>query len=116
MSLRFLADENFNRPILSGLRRSEPALDFVSIQEVGLTSLPDPEILVFAAHEGRILVSHDYKTMPEHFRDFISQHSSPGVFLVPQTLPVAETIDALILIWSTSAAAEWENRLVYLPL
>jgi Domain of unknown function (DUF5615) len=116
MSLRFLADENFNRPIFSGLRRHEPAIDLASVQEVGLKSHTDPEILAFAAREGRILLSHDYKTMPGHFRDFVSKHSSPGVFLVPQTLPVAQTIDALILIWAASEAEEWANRLIYLPL
>ena len=30
----------------------------------------DPDVLAVAAREGRILVSHDFGTMPRHFRDF----------------------------------------------
>ena len=116
MSLRFLADEDFNRPILSGVKRREPAIDLVRVQEVGLKSHPDPAILTFAAREGRILLSHDYRTMPAHFREFVAKQSSPGVFLFPQRVPIAQAIDTLVLIWAASGAEEWENRLVYLPL
>ena len=56
MSLRFLADENFRRPILSGVKRREPAIDLARVQEVGLKNHPDPELLAFAARlrDGRV--------------------------------------------------------------
>src|SRR2546422_8513692 len=41
---------------------------------------------------------------------------SSGVFLIPQSLDVGSAIDELILIWLASEAADWDNRLEWLPL
>ena len=38
---------------------------------------------------GRVLVTHDQKTMPRHFAAFIAAETSPGVLIIPQQLPVA---------------------------
>ena len=55
----------------------------------------DPEVLLLPAREGRILVSHDLKSMPRHFRDFTSSgQASPGVFLIAQNVPVVVAINA----------------------
>jgi hypothetical protein len=54
--------------------------------------------------------------MPEHFADFILQHTSPGVFIISQHLGVRIAIDELILIWEASEDKEWVNRIVELPL
>ncbi len=75
----------------------------------------DPEVLAFAADEGRILVSHDFQTMPKHFRQFTQRRRSPGVLLVRQDLPVGEAIDTLLLIWEASEPDEWVNRLCLVP-
>ena len=74
-------------------------------------------MLAIATAGRRILVSHDVGTMPRHFRTFREAGlQSPGVFLVPQRLDIGRAIDELLLIWFASDAAEWENRLVWLPL
>jgi hypothetical protein len=45
--------------------------------------MSDPDVLGIAASQGRILVTHDFRTMPKHFADFLAAGgSSPGVFLV----------------------------------
>lgn len=36
MTIRFLADENFDHKTLAGLKRRVPDLDIVAVQEVGL--------------------------------------------------------------------------------
>jgi hypothetical protein len=54
--------------------------------------------------------------MPRHFAEFISQHQSPGVFIVPQRIEIAAAIDELLLIWSASNSDEWTNLILYLPL
>ena len=55
--------------------------------------------------------------MPKHFREFRGTgKQSPGVFLIPQRLDIGIAIDELLLIWYASEAAEWENRLEWLPL
>jgi len=38
-----------------------------------------------------------------------------GVFLVKQRAPLANVIEALLLIWAASDADEWKNRIVEIP-
>ena len=69
-----------------------------------------------AAEQNRILVTHDYKTMPAHFAAFLLHSGgSPGVFLIKQRTNIGSAIDALLLIWAISSAEEWENRIVEVP-
>ena len=74
-------------------------------------------MLLLAAGQNRILVTHDYQTMPVHFGAFLGEHGhSPGVFLVKQRTPIGEVGDALILIAVASEPEEWQNRLIEIPL
>jgi hypothetical protein len=54
--------------------------------------------------------------MPRHFGEFIRAMPSPGLIVVPQSLPVREVVDALILIWAATQPEEWVNRIAYLPI
>ena len=116
MKIRFQADANLNHIILLATLRYEPAIDFQTALAAGLTSLSDKEVLAMAAKEGRGLVTHDRKTMPRHFSEFITTETSPGLFIIPQYLPVASAVADLILIWSATEADEWINRICFLPL
>ena len=78
--------------------------------------LRDPAVLALAAREGRVLVTHDQKTMPRHFAEFIAAEASPGVLIIPQQLPVVTAVEDLLLIWSTMDAEEWRNTIRFLPL
>ena len=114
--VRFLADADLNEGIVAGLRR-EPEMDFLSANDAGLEGMPDPEVLALAATQDRVLVSHDFQTMPRHFGDFLQAgNSSPGVILVPQRLPVGDAIDELVLIWAASDADECRDRILRIPL
>ncbi len=117
MKVRFLADADLNKAIVRGVLRREPAIDFLTAHAAGLRRLSDFEVLALAAEQQRALVSHDVGTMPAHFRKFrnAGKHS-PGVFLVPQSLNLAIAIEELLIVWLTSEAAEWEDRLAWLPL
>jgi hypothetical protein len=115
MKIRFQADNDLRFQILSGVICREATIDFQSAQILGLDGVPDAEVLGWAADEGRILVSHDRKTMPAHFQEFVRKRFSPDVFLISQSVPIGEAVEALIIGWSTSEAEEWENRLVALP-
>ena len=117
MKVRFLADADLNRAIVSGVLRREPSLDFLTAQAAGLRGMDDPEVLALAAKNQRVLVSHDVGTMPAHFRAFRNAgRRSSGVFLIQQSLDIGIAIDELLLIWMASEASEWENRLDWLPL
>jgi predicted nuclease of predicted toxin-antitoxin system len=115
--IRFLADADLNEGIVAGCLRREPMMDFLPANEADLEGVPDPEVLALAAEHNRILVSHDFQTMPRHFGEFLqTAGSSPGVILVPQRLLVAEAIDELVLIWCASESEEWTNRILRIPL
>jgi hypothetical protein len=116
VTVRYQADADLKRVILLAVARQEPAVDFRSAADAGLVALPDREVLAAAAKAGRVLVSHDLKTMPRHFGEFVKSSVSPGVLLVPQRLPVPEAVEQLILIWAASEAEEWVNRICILPL
>src|SRR5216684_6447051 len=114
--VRFLADASLHHAIVRGCRRREPAMDFLSANEAKLEGVPDPRVLAKAIEQDRILVTHDFKTMPQHFADFLQTHgSSPGVLLVSQHLPVADAIEELVLIWVATDSDEWRNRILRIP-
>jgi hypothetical protein len=115
--IRFLADACLADYIVSGCLRREPAMDFKSAPAADLQGKTDLEVLSVAAQEGRILVTQDIRTMPEHFATFLQRsHHSPGVILIPQTISAATAIDSLILIWAVTEPEEWVDRIVRLPL
>ncbi len=116
MTPRFQADADFNHKIVRGVRRREPAVDFQSDELGGMIGLPDTEVLVKAAGLGRILISHDRRTMSAHFAHFLRRQSSPGLILVPQYLDIGAVIEDLLVIWAASDAGEWRDRVDYLPL
>ncbi len=101
--IRFLADVNLNHAIIKGCRRQEPTLDFLSSAEAKLHGLADPEVLLIAKQQDRILVTHDFQTMPRHYGEFLNKHGdSPGVFLVSQNTPIGSVIDEIVLVWAAS--------------
>src|SRR5262245_56234004 len=116
MKIRFQADADLNQIILQAVIRREPNIDFLTARAAGLVGLKDLEVLAVAAGAGRVLVSHDQKTMPKHFADFIAHTRSPGLLLIPQHLPTAAAMEDILLIWFVSEAEEWVNRIRYLPL
>ncbi|MFQ5420206.1 MAG: DUF5615 family PIN-like protein [Anaerolineae bacterium] len=116
MKVKFQADADLSHIILYGVIRREPAIDFQTATDARLERKLDLHVLEIAAESGRILVTHDKKTMPEQFARFIPAQESPGVLIVPQHLPVYIAIEEIIIIWSVTEAEEWVNRIVYLPL
>jgi hypothetical protein len=116
MKVRFQADADLNQAIVTGVLRREPTVDFQTVNVSNLSGLSDLEVLSFVVQESRVLVSHDQRTMPRYFAEFIVTQTSSGVIIVLQSLPVSEAIINLIKIWQTSEAEDWVNRIAYLPL
>ena len=112
--IRFQADADFNQRIVKAALRREPAIDFQTAHAAGILGLPDPEVLQTAAHDGRVIVSHDQTTMPTHFGQFISAATSPGLIITPQHMPIAAVVEELILIWMAETPEQWVNRIRYL--
>ena len=117
MSIRFQADNDLKRIIVDAALRREPLIDFQSAQAARLDDLDDEAVLRLAASQSRILVSHDKRTMPKALASFVaSGGTSPGVLLViPQSAPIRESVEALILIWAGDRASDWNNLNAKIP-
>lgn len=113
--IRFQADADLRQAIVTGTIRRQPSLNFQSANEARLEGIKDPEVLAIAAQEGRVLVTHDRKTMPTEFGQFITSQTSSGVLVLSQKLPIGEAINAIILVWEASTAEEWINQIMTFP-
>ena len=114
--VRFQADADLKQAIVTGTIRRRPNLDFQSAYAAGLEGKKDQEVLAIAAQEGRILVTHDRKTMPAEFGRFIVSKTSSGVLIISQNLSVNDAIEGLILVWEASTASEWVNQIMSIPI
>jgi hypothetical protein len=116
VKVRYQADADFNEDIVMGVLRRAPEIDFRTASEANLEGVGDKDVLALCSREGRILVTHDRRTMPRHFADFITAETSPGVFIVQRSTELTAAIEALILVWTASDAEEYVNSIRTLPL
>ena len=116
MKVSYQADADLNEDIVAGVQRRAPEIDFQTADELELASLPDPQELALAAQEGRILVTHDRRTMPTHFGKFIENNKSPGLIVISQKTDTLSAIEDLILIWMASEAEEYVNSILTIPM
>jgi Domain of unknown function (DUF5615) len=102
VSLRFQADNDLNRLFVTATLRAEPSIDFQTAQAAQLDKIEDPVVLLYCASQRRILITHDKRTMPGHFQQFVSAgHHSPGLFLViPQWARVASVVECLVFLFA----------------
>jgi hypothetical protein len=115
--LRLAADENFNNDIVRGVRRRNPHVDIVRIQDAGLSESDDPAILEWAAKNGRVLLTHDVSTMTACAYERVTDGKSmPGVFEVKRKVPIGIAIEEIVLLAECSLEGEWEGQVRYLPL
>lgn len=114
--LAFAADEGFRIAIVDGLRRRIPGIDIATIQEADLSGSRDRDVLEWAAGGGRILLTHDLKTMEGFAYERVENgFPMPGVFIVRWTFPIGDAIDEIALAVEYGSEEEWRNRVVHLP-
>lgn len=115
--LRLATDEDFNNRILRGLLRRMPELDVVRAQDVGLRGSEDPDVLEWAAGEGRVLLTHDASTMSAFAYERVKRGlSMPGIFELSQDMPIGQVIEEIVMIAMASFEAEYEGQVRHLPL
>lgn len=115
--MRFLADENFNGKLLAGLRAALPEIDIVRVQDTDKIASPDPELLAWAAGQGRILLTHDVQTIAGFAYDRVREGlPMPGIIEVRITQGLGPTIEELALIIGASDPEEFENQVRYIPI
>lgn len=96
--MKFAADENFDNRILRGLLHRQPDLDVIRVQDTEIAGATDPIVLEWAAREGRILLTHDEKTVPIYAYERIgSGELVAGVIVASDTLSIISVIEDLLL-------------------
>ncbi len=115
--LRLLTDEHIDTDLIRGLLAREPRLDILRIQDLGLSSARDQELLTHAALDGRVMVTHDRNTMTRHAYERVrAGQVMPGVIVVDDRLPIGRAIDDLLIVAVYSADGELADQVVYVPL
>jgi len=115
--IRFLADENLTGSIVAGLLRRNPSVDIVRTQDTDLAGASDRDLLQWAARQGRILLTHDVRTVTRAASRIIEAGQPlAGVLIIRDTLPVSQAIEELLLIAECSDSREWQGVVDYLPL
>lgn len=111
---RFIADEGFNRDVLRGVLARNPAFAIVRAQDAGLSGATDPDILEWAAQEGRVVLTHDKRTMTRDTNArLVAGLPMPGVVVVHQDTPTRWAIEGLLEMIGASLEGEWENQIRY---
>ena len=83
MKIRYQADNDLDQRIIDAVMRLVPDSQFKTAPEAGFhTRTSDSEVLRITAEDGRILVSHDLRTLPRHFGEFTDHSMSPGVIII----------------------------------
>lgn len=115
--IRVLADENFNGDLLRALCAAEPDLDVVRAQDCGLEGAPDSELLEWAAHEKRVLLTHDRRTIPS----YVAQRPDLnlpvfGVIEVKLSASMKVLVEHILMILSIIEEQEWVGQVLYIPI
>ncbi len=116
MVIRFLADENFRKAIVIGLSKRQPRVDIVSVQDLEIRGIADEDLLMRAAEEERVLLSHDVRTMPMFFSSAVASGGCAGVILIRQRAPIGAAVLELEKIWLEGSGEEWLDLLLRLRI
>ena len=119
MKPRFLLDENLPPRLKLAVLRLNSQIDILRVGDANAPALGtlDPDILVYLQQSKQILLTDNRKSMPEHLKahwannDFIW-----GLFWLRPKATIRELADDLVLIWETTEADEWKDRLIWIPL
>lgn len=77
---------------------------------------PDPDILLWAERQGRILISLDNKTLQRHLTLHLQAgHHSPGAFIVRPGCTVLQVLAALVLIAHAGNPLSYRDRIEFIP-
>jgi len=111
MKIKFQADNDLNYDIVQAVLQLNPQIDFQTAVAAGIhKGTPDEQVLELAAAEGRIVVSHDLKTMPYHFANLVMKRSLPGLILVSQSFSISHAASSLHLVWEACTPDEFVDR------
>ncbi|MDX1967806.1 MAG: DUF5615 family PIN-like protein [Planctomycetaceae bacterium] len=116
--LRLASDADVRGDVVRGLRRRQPAVDLVRVQDALPDGAPDSEVLAWAVAAGRVLITNDRNTMVDCVREFTATGPAvPGLIVTTIQQSVGSTIDDIHLIAEFMSEEEVRTRVViFLPL
>src|SRR5262245_28907595 len=115
--LRILIDEDVHGDIVAGLRRRQPGIDMVRVQDIGLAHTPDPRILEWAAQQGRVVVSVDKRTLAVDAWDRVTKGlPMPGVAILRIIMTIGQAIDELECVALAGSPDDIRDQVVFLPM
>jgi hypothetical protein len=120
--LRYVLDENLRGVLWHAIQQhncqSTFPLDAVRVgdpPDLPLGTL-DPDILIWAEHEGRIFVSLDKKTLPGHLTQHLQQgRHSPGIFIVIPSSQLTDILDYLTYAAYAGDPLDYADALRFIP-
>src|SRR4051812_46006264 len=114
---RLLIDQNFGQRVVRGVRLRMPELDVVFARDVGLAAVEDPELLEWAAAQGRVVVTHDAKTVPTFaYERLAAGKRMPGVIVVRTSVPIGRAIEDILLILNCCREDELDGQVYDVPV
>jgi hypothetical protein len=118
MKVRFLLDENISPRVKAALLRLNPTIDVLRVGDPGTPSLGtlDPEIPRFLEVSQRLLITDNRISMPVHIEaHWAAGGHIGGLFWVRPETSIGRLAEELQLIWETSEAEEWIDKLDWIP-
>jgi predicted nuclease of predicted toxin-antitoxin system len=114
--VKWLADECLDNDVVRGLFRRSPDLDLVRAQDIPEISGHDDEaLLAWAAKQERVVLTHDLATMVPAL-PLRGQPASTAIVIVPDSLPIGQVIEEVLLLDQASVESDWAAGVIYLPL
>ena len=115
--LRLASDADVHGDIIRGLRRRSMEIDLVRLQDELPEGTPDPEVLAWAAAEGRVLVTNDRNTMIKFaYQRVMAGDSMPGLIATTNEQSIGSAIADILLVAEYMSEEEiGEQVVVFLP-
>lgn len=114
---RLAADENFNGRIVRALFRLYPTLDLVLVRDALPEGTADPEVLIWTASQGRVLLTHDLATMIGFAYQRLDRGlAMPGLVAAPMNLGVGAVVADLAILFEVLSPDEVDGQIIFLPL
>lgn len=122
MPLTYILDEHLRKRLWKAIQQHNAGGVYaIDVTQVGdPIDLPlgstDPDLLLWAEKEGRVVVTRDRRTMPSHLNAHLkSGHHCEGIFIIRRQATVAQIVDYLVVAAYAVDPAALQDRYEYIP-
>ena len=115
--LRLASDADVHGGIIRGLRRRLPEINLVRAQDALPEGVPDPDVLAWAAAEGRVLITNDRNTIVDFaYQRVAAGAPMPGLIVTTNEQSIGSAIDDILLVAEYMPSNEIRDQIVvFLP-